>query len=95
MSAVEAPRHCGRDGHDDRPAVAALIFDEHPLSYDGMCADCARCRDCASRASVLDAEYNEAYCTAHAETYPADEAPHGPRIVDIDSTAWAELAAAD
>lgn len=82
-------------GHDEPafPAVAVLVYLGQDTTIGaGLCASCATCSDptCPDLGTVMEAEYEEPWCTAHAESYGA-EAVHGPDIVLIDSDRYRTL----
>jgi hypothetical protein len=87
---------CVTDGHEQVPAVAVLVYYGQGATVgEPLCRDCAACRapGCGELGDVYDADYREAYCQRHAEQFPAEEAPHGPDIVELGSARHTELLA--
>ncbi len=93
-------RVCTHDSHpEDKPvaAVAVLVYygGGVTIGSDGLCADHAQCTSggCATIGTVMDSDYQEPWCQAHAEQFSVDEAPTGPDIVLINSDQYRKVEA--
>lgn len=87
---------CATDGHEHTPAVAVLVYLGQSEHLDaGLCRECATCTSggCGALGDVQDAEYEEPWCTRHAEQFGPDERVSGPDIVPVDSERFRGLAA--
>lgn len=87
---------CATGGHEHTPAVAVLVHLGQSEHLDtGLCRECATCTSggCGALGDVQDAEYDEPWCTRHAEQFGPDERVSGPDIVPVDSERFRGLAA--
>lgn len=88
---------CTKDGHEARPAVAALVYIGQSEDLDVyLCRECVTCSgDCDELGDVMDSEYEEPWCQRHADafdsSYSPDERVTGPDIMPLDSDRYRTL----
>jgi hypothetical protein len=83
-----AGQTCARDGHEDRPAIAVLVYvGQGDHLGAAICRVCAICKapGCGQLGDVMDAEYGEPWCQRHADQFGPDERVTGPDIVPVTS----------
>ncbi len=86
---------CDREGHEDRPAVARLVYwGQGATLGEHLCREDATCvGGCGDVGAIVDAEYEEPWCQPHANQFPGEETVSGPEIVLVDSDRYREVVA--
>lgn len=88
MSTATESSAAPRCANDDSPAAVVLLYtgQGHVLGAV-LCEGCAQCTDtlCTELGTIMDADYEEPWCSRHAAQFSGEETVHGPDIVPIGS----------